>query len=179
MSQELVASTPPQKWIRRRDRYCRNTLANPKPEPYLAAFPAGDIRVDAQSEHFLNLLVYERAWALCHDEHYDFTQWHWPGTSKEYYTDWQRENRDRLLHAWLLIEPDYLPVGVIGFDWMDWNNIRGGWHLCFVWIADAYRRKGILSKRWPKFIQKYGWFTIEHPLSPAMEAFLLWDLFYS
>jgi hypothetical protein len=57
------------RWIRRRDRYCRNTLANPKPEPYLAAFPAGDIRVDPTSEHFLNLLVYERAWALCHDEH--------------------------------------------------------------------------------------------------------------
>ena len=50
--------------------------------------------------------------------------------------------------------------------------MRHGWHLSCVWIAPAYRRKGVLSKRWPWFVLQYGWFTVEHPLSEAMEAFL-------
>jgi hypothetical protein len=34
------------------------------------------------------------------------------------------------------------------------------------------RRKGVLSHRWQAFLDRYGDFDIEHPLSDAMEAFV-------
>jgi hypothetical protein len=144
-------------------RYHRTMMRiiHPVPDPRLAQFPAGDLRVDGTSPKWLHRLVFERARALRRLEGYDFTQWgedHAPN-----------ENH---IHAWLLIEPLYVPIGVIGFDWMDWEDIQHGWHLCFAWIADSYRRKGMLTKRWPSLIEKYGWFTIEQPISPAMKAFL-------
>jgi hypothetical protein len=152
-------------------------IYQPISDPRLASFSpqSQDVRVSSQSDYLLNQLVYERARALRGEEGYDFTQWPEPRKPIRYRGRWlQLKDFDHQpnWHAWLLIEPDYVPIGVAGFNWMEWKNARAGWHLCFVWIAQSYRRKGMLTKRWPAFIQKYGWFTIETPISPAMEAFL-------
>jgi hypothetical protein len=115
-------------------------------------------------------LVYERAQALKREEDYDSTQWPLPERSR--FLRRCRLKDDPYWHAWLLIEPPDIPVGIVTFDWMDWEDIRHGWHLCAAWIAPEYRHKGVLSKRWPGFVSRYGWFTVEHPVSEAMEAFL-------
>ena len=47
----------------------------PAPEPLIADFPAGDIKVDTSSPAWLHKLVYERARYLQRQEHYDFVQW--------------------------------------------------------------------------------------------------------
>jgi hypothetical protein len=47
-----------------------------------------------------------------------------------------------------------------------------GWHLCFVWIGDAFRRQGLLLKRWPHWVTQYGLFTIECPVSDSFQSFL-------
>jgi hypothetical protein len=36
--------------------------------------------------------------------------------------------------AWLLVEPPLIPVGAVTFNWLDWDDIRHGWHLCLAWI---------------------------------------------
>jgi hypothetical protein len=143
-------------------RYHRKMMRiiNAVPDKRLSTLPCADICVQPASLRWLHSLVYERARALRREEGYDFTQW----------LEDQAPNPN--CQAWLFVEPDCRPIGVAGFEWMDWNNIRHGWHLNFVWIAPPYRRKGILSERWPKLVQKYGWFTIEEHLSPAMKAFL-------
>jgi hypothetical protein len=47
-----------------------------------------------------------------------------------------------------------------------------GWHLLFIWVSPEWRRKGVLSRRWPKWRETYGDFTVERPISAAMVAFL-------
>jgi hypothetical protein len=71
-------------------------------DPRLAALPPGDIRVD-HSSPWLHELVYKRACALQHDEHYDFPQWSSEGHMK-----------GKKVHALLLIE-NAIPVGAAGF----------------------------------------------------------------
>jgi hypothetical protein len=132
----------------------------PKVDPRLYVFPPGeDIRVEPASPKWLHRLVYDRAQALAREEHYDFAQW--------------REDRapeGEGIHALLLIE-ERRAVGAAGFEYHTWTNYPHGWHLNFIWIATAWRRRGVLSKRWPRWVQTYGRFTVETPLSEAMQAF--------
>jgi hypothetical protein len=141
----------------------------PAPEPRLDGLGTGDVRVNLRSDRWLNLLVYYRARAFkreCgHAQQWPWPMkgsWHRPG-SEDMRGDW---------HAWLLVEPGHIPVGVVAFKWMEWTNVRHGWHLLWAWVALEYRRSGVLTRRWPAWVARYGWFTVESPVSPAMEAFL-------
>jgi hypothetical protein len=69
----------------------------PAPEPLLAGFPPGDIRVNHQSPPWLNKQVYERARYLQQQEHYDFTQW-----NQEHGLSDNEHEKD--IHALLLVE---------------------------------------------------------------------------
>jgi hypothetical protein len=44
--------------------------------------------------------------------------------------------------------------------------------LNFAWIAEPWRRKGVMSRRWPRWRATYGEFTLEQPFSEAMANFL-------
>lgn len=46
------------------------------------------------------------------------------------------------------------------------------WVLFWVWIHPFFRNRGILTKHWKKFLEQFGEFIIEQPLSDAMRSFL-------
>jgi hypothetical protein len=46
------------------------------------------------------------------------------------------------------------------------------WALQWVWLHPYERNRGLLTKVWPEFVRVFGDFHVEHPLSPAMRAFL-------
>jgi hypothetical protein len=110
----------------------------PKPEPRLAAY-GGDVRVDYRSPVWLHRRVYQCALGLKRDEHYDFPQWGERDAP-------ENSRHERNHHAWLLVE-DLTPVGAVGFLDANWADI--GWHptMFFAWVADAWRRKGVMSRR--------------------------------
>jgi hypothetical protein len=59
------------------------------------------------------------------------------------------------------------------FEWVEQTNgYPIGWQLNFVWVADKFRRQGLLFKRWPQWVKAYAPFTIEYPVSEAFQAFL-------
>jgi hypothetical protein len=135
----------------------------PRPEPRLAAF-GGDVRVDAASQRWLHRIVYRCALALKRDERYDFPQW--------------REDRPPEgaaygdLHAVVLVEDGVIPVGAVGFSWTKWKDHTPGWRMNFAWVADDWRRQGVMARRWTQWRETYGDFTLERPLSAAMKAFV-------
>jgi len=65
----------------------------------------------------------------------------------------------------------YRAVGAACFRWQNWSNAPASWELSWVWFHPFARRRGHLSKAWPKFKAKYGSFHSE-ALSCNMEAFL-------
>jgi hypothetical protein len=134
----------------------------PKPDARLAAY-AGDVRVDAKSPRWLNRLIYARALALKRDERLDFPQWDEDGPP-------EARACERDLHAILLVEQT-VPVGAAGFVFVNWENRPPGWHMFLAWVADDWRRRGVMSRRWPIWRRTYGDFTVEQP-SEAMQAFL-------
>lgn len=139
----------------------------PKPNPKLLDFPAGDIRVDVQSPRWLSRLVYDYARALKRDEHFDFTPWpEHPselGDSKGQ-SDW---------HAWLIRIESQLVVGAASFAKVHYSNIGTQAELAWIWIAEPWRRKGLLTERWLTWCNTYGEFLIQKPWTEAMEKFLL------
>ena len=64
-----------------------------------------------------------------------------------------------------------MPVGVVGFTFIKWSDAPPGWHMFMAWVADGWRRQGVMSRRWPGWCQMYGDFTLEQP-NEAMRALL-------
>jgi hypothetical protein len=65
--------------------------------------------------------------------------------------------------------------GIAGFQYCQrWRNVARGWHMRFAWVAPEWRRREVLSRRWPAWREVHGEFTLEYPLrlSEAMHAFL-------
>ncbi len=138
----------------------------PKPDQRLKA---EDMRVDRRSPRWLHRLVYERARALQRGQGYDFAQWSEDGGDPED----TATRRD--YHAWLLIElaaDGPIAIGAAAFNWILWRNMPPCWRLDFVWIAEGWRRRGALSRRWPIWRAAYGDFVLESPLSDAMRSFV-------
>ena len=79
---------------------------------------------------------------------------------------------ERDLHALVLVEDEFIAVGAVGFVWKKWSDAEPGWHVNFAWIADEWRREGVMTRRWGGWRKTYGAFTLEHPLSNAMSAFI-------
>jgi len=136
----------------------------PKPNPRLADY-SGDVKVDASSPRWLHQLVYDCARALKREERYDLVQWDKRG-------DIEASDDERDIHAFLMVEKS-TPVGAASFSWVTREECGdSGWCMNFVWVADSWRKKGMLSKRWAGWVAKYAPLSVEHPLSDAMESFL-------
>ena len=103
--------------------------------------------------------------ALKRDIRTDFPQWN--ENKAPQMIAYQRD-----LHALLLVEDENIPVGAVSFAWTIWSDAEPDWHMLFAWVADEWRRKGVMSRRWPHWRSTYGDFTLEHPLSDAMEVFV-------
>jgi len=112
----------------------------PEPDPRLAGFPSGDIRVNYSSPSWLHRLVYERARCLKREEEYDFTPWEEDRGIPD--DDFEKD-----VHAFLLLGAPQLIAGVAAFAWTLWENAEPSWCLNFVWIAGTWRRRGVLASR--------------------------------
>ena len=42
----------------------------------------------------------------------------------------------------------------------------------WIWVCPSMRRTGVLARRWAEYLQRYGDFEIDTPLSEAMAAFV-------
>lgn len=103
--------------------------------------------------------MYERAWAFKREMGFDFEQW---GSTAD------GRDTDPSVHGYLMNAEDGAIAGACCFR-MDGDR----WNLCWIWIAPRYRRNGIVARRWQQFTAKFGDFTIEPPISPAMQSFVL------
>jgi hypothetical protein len=118
--------------------------------------------VDEKSPFWMHQEVRERAVLFRREFRYDFLQWDGsrskkaPSNAQGYlFTDHTGE----------------LPQGtIIGACAFSCRQMR--WSLDWIWIIPSMRRRGTLLNRWPTFLERYGDFDIEHPLSGAMEAFV-------
>jgi hypothetical protein len=81
-------------------------------------------------------------------------------------------------------DPDYVPYeaylfndgqrhfGACCFRLRNYKNAPASWWLDWAWLHRYFRSRGYLSAAWPQFMEKYGHFHLEAPLSHSMQAFL-------
>lgn len=123
------------------------------------------LRVDPTSGLWRHKEIFWRARCFKMEFQYDFTQWQLPPS-----VDWAARG--------FLFADDTgtfgagALVGACAFRWQEWADAPHSWSLRWVWLAPKVRRKGILSRKWPYFRERFGDFHIEQPLSDAMSAFL-------
>lgn len=121
--------------------------SNPEPE-----------LVTLHSPYWKHKQMFERAVAFKREFHFDFFQWNDP-----------RDARNPLAQGFLFADEDGAIIGACAFKEI---NRGKSWCLDWVWICPKERRKGHLSKRWPKFKARYGDFSVEKPISDEMQSFL-------
>lgn len=62
-------------------------------------------------------------------------------------------------------------VGACCFRYREWPEYTG-WALQWAWFHPYYRRRGKMSRSWPRFREMFGEFEIEPPYSAGMWAFV-------
>lgn len=115
-------------------------------------------RVDVSAPLWMHHEVAARAVRFKRDFGYDFVQW--PSIS----------TRTRLDPRWvgyLFTDANGAIDGACAF-----HRDQGQWSLHWVWVRPERRRHGLLAARWRHFLERFGDFWIEHPLSDAMLAFV-------
>ncbi|WP_370601961.1 GNAT family N-acetyltransferase [Pseudomonas nitroreducens] len=129
----------------------------------LTAGFAGE-EVGPQQPQWMHREVFRRAARFREDFGYDFIQWPGNGTAKAS-VDW----RGHLIPA----GQDGTIAGACAFSRRPEADQYGSeWALAWIWLAPSYRRQGLVRARWPRFLELYGDFWIERPLSSEMEAFV-------
>jgi hypothetical protein len=123
------------------------------------------IKVTAKSPKTYRKAVYRIAQFFRREFKYDFVQYGYEG-----------EETDPNHVAFLWIEPEAqhfskeFKVPCIGACCF---RLRpSGYALQWIWLHPYLRRQGLLSNSWAKFINEFGNFHVETPLSDAMKAFL-------
>ncbi|MCC3407861.1 MAG: hypothetical protein JGK17_20160 [Microcoleus sp. PH2017_10_PVI_O_A] len=123
------------------------------------------IKVTTKSPKTYRKAVYLIAQFFRREFGYDFTQYGYEG-----------EETDPNSVAFLWIHPEAegyskeFKVPCIGACCF---RLRpSGYGLQWIWLHPYLRRQGLLSDTWPEFINEFGKFSVEHPLSDAMKAFL-------
>lgn len=118
--------------------------------------------VDTSAPFWMHQEVYERALRFRRDFRYDFLQWN----------GCQSKKATPSYQGYLFADHTgtYPPGTIVGACAFALRH--GRWSLDWIWVTPSMRRKGVLSHRWQAFLDRYGDFDIEHPLSDAMEAFV-------
>ncbi len=126
-----------------------------------AAVGGRPVAVDGASPHWLRSQVYERARLFRKEFGYDFVQWSVkdedPATTIGFLFPGAGSDEDAMAGACCFRRRG---EGDAAAWWLDW-----------IWMAPPYRRRGILSRHWPWFLERFGLFHLGHPLSGAMLAF--------
>ncbi|GAB3656293.1 hypothetical protein [Ramlibacter alkalitolerans] len=71
----------------------------------------------------------------------------------------------------LIEHEDHYPNYVIGGCCFR-TAVSGDYVLDWIWLHPFARNRGKLKALWPQFRKRFGNFTLRHPVSPHMEAFL-------
>lgn len=107
--------------------------------------------------------MYERAFRFKREMQFDFTQWE--GSARH-------KNKCPESQAYLFGDHTaaYGPGAIVGACafWKD----EARWRLRWVWVCPKMRRAGVLTRRWPQFLARYGDFELDMPLSQAMVTFI-------
>lgn len=130
--------------------------------------PVGPTLVLPGSPRRLRAAVHTFAVAFRRESRFDFVQFPDPD-----------DRTDRAWEAWLwpASEARYLSVrsvavGAACFRRVAWEELpEPAWTACWIWLHPYVRRLGMVSGAWPTFIDRYGDFILEPPLSDAMEGF--------
>ena len=139
--------------ITRRPKAPRTAISIASTHPHLSrsslASPRAISECDIRSPAWLHKLVCKRARYLQRQEHYDFPQW-----DEDY--GLRDDELEKDIHALLLIESPHVIVGAAGFSWiLRWTSIRPpSWRMNFTWVAGTWRRKSVLSRRWPSCLKR-------------------------
>lgn len=145
----------------RREHQRVTRLLTPRPDPRMSnrlkEVVDGE-RVDEAAGVWMHRQMYERALRFKRDFGYDFVQWPFVKKKADINPSW---------NGYLFSTPAGTIDGACAFSHED-----GEWVLAWVWIRPERQRSGLLSERWPAFVERYGDFWISHPLSAAMQDFL-------
>jgi hypothetical protein len=123
------------------------------------------IRVTVKSPKSYRKAVYRIARFFKLEFNYDFVQYGYEG-----------EDDDPNHVAFLWIHPEAIgyskkfKVPCIGS--CCFRLRKSSYALQWIWLHPYFRRHGLLSSAWPKFVDEFGKFKIEQPLSDGMKAFL-------
>jgi len=115
-------------------------------------------RVDVNASLWMHHEVAARAVRFKRDFGYDFVQW--PSIST-------RARLDSRWVGYLFADSTGAIDGACAF-----HRDQEQWSLHWAWVRPERRRHGLLAARWPHFLERFGDFWIEHPLSDAMLAFV-------
>jgi hypothetical protein len=133
--------------------FSRRLLTKPNPE-----------LVDASSPKWMHGEMYERACRFKRELKFDFIQWE---------GNQERKNISAQSQGYLFSDhtSPHMPETIVGACafWKDADQ----WRLRWVWVCPKMRRKGVLAHRWRQFLERYGDFEIETPLSEEMRHFVL------
>lgn len=132
------------------------TWLDDSPRGFDAEDYAGPVPIHYRTRVSLRKAVYQCALYFRREFNYDFVQFGVQDTSD--------------YCAFLFIDKHLYEPTVVGA--CCFIRVPSGWHLDWVWMHPYQRGKGRLSEAWPYFRKWFGDFTLEHPLSPAMQAFL-------
>lgn len=124
------------------------------------------IRVTRSSPASHRRAVYTLACFFRRELRYDFVQYGYNG------------NDDDHSHvAWLWVHPEAVGcskdfrIPCIGAACFRLRPV--GYALQWVWIHPYWRRQSLLSGAWPIFLEEFGQFECERPLSEGMQRFLV------
>ncbi len=128
----------------------------------LATDPDAEL-VCARSPMWKHREMFARARQFKREMRFDFIQW----------GDHNQRDTDPYVHGFLFADttgtlPHGTIVGACCFRRRDEH-----WSLSWIWIIPQMRRKGIVGQRWQRFIDRFGDFEIETPVSEAMQSFLV------
>lgn len=133
--------------------------------PWLVNVPGEVIEVDARAQKRYKSAVYTLSGHMMREF----------GYNRQFDIDERGED----FCAYLFMHPEtythsdfaYPAVGACCFRFREYEE-NPRWALQWVWIHPFFRRRGILSMRWPWFRMYFGDFDVEEPLSDAMQGFL-------
>lgn len=119
--------------------------------------------VTANSPIWKHREMYGRARQFRREMQFDFVQW---GTDTV-------KDTDPDVHGFLFSDDSGIfPAGAIVGACAFRRREDHHWGLQWMWLAPKVRRQGILTRRWPLFLEQFGDFVVEAPLSDAMQAFV-------
>jgi len=126
--------------------------------------PHGLVLVRAVAPISLRKAVYSCALFFRRELCYDFVQY-----------DVNEEDLRSCAFLWVS-EPDVTEkhnvLGAYCFRWREYKDADPLWSMQWAWLHPYARDHGLMTKAWPYFLARFGWFDVEPPYSQTMRYVL-------